>query len=208
MSTIETAAPHRAGLSSGGPLPLGAIGTRASGWWGAWFLMISEASLFAYLFFSYFYFSIQPPANWVPGGPPNFLYPGIQTALVLLGCASAWYAHRSILLNERFFAALGLGATLLLCSAFIAVQFIDWFSKPFSFSLSTYSSEYYLITGTHLAHVVVGWLMLMMTLLWTMLGYFDGVRCIPIAIVKIYWYFVAIVWIGVFFTLTCTPYFF
>ncbi len=36
-------------------LPMGAIGASASGWWGACFLMISEAFLFAYLFFSYFY---------------------------------------------------------------------------------------------------------------------------------------------------------
>ncbi|MFO1533596.1 MAG: hypothetical protein ABR562_07900, partial [Thermoplasmatota archaeon] len=42
------------------PLPMGSIGLRSSGFWGMVFLVLSEASLFAYLFFSYFYFSVQP----------------------------------------------------------------------------------------------------------------------------------------------------
>lgn len=207
-ATINTTTPMRDGLYLGAPLPMGSIGTSASGWWGAWILMLSEATLFAYLFFTYFYFSIQPPANWIPGRPPSFLYPGIQTGLALGGCISAWFAHRSIRLGQRLLALIGLGVTILFCSGFIGVQFLDWFSKPFPFSQSTYSSIYFLITGTHLAHVVVGWLMLLMVFLWTALGYFDGVRHVPIAIAAIYWYFIAIIWIAVFFTLTCSPYFF
>jgi heme/copper-type cytochrome/quinol oxidase subunit 3 len=207
MSTTRTA-DLRESLHPGGSLPMGSIGTRASGWWGVWFLLLSESLLFAYLLFSYYYFSVQPEANWIPGGPPSFLYPAIQTALVLLGCGSVRFAHRSILLNERLLAIVGLLITFLLCSGFIAVQFLDWFDKPFPFSESTYSSIYYLITGTHLAHVVIGWIMLLVVLIWTALGYFDATRGIPITVATIYWYFVAVIWIAIFFTLTCTPYFF
>lgn len=207
-AAIDSTTPMHQGLYRGGTLPMGAIGTSASGWWGAWFLMLSEATLFAYQFFCYYYFSIQPPANWIPGGPPSFIYPGIQTGLVLAGCVSAWYADRSIRLGQRLPAFLGLTLTFLFCSGFVAAQFLDWRDKPFSFSDSTYSSLYYLISGTHLAHVVVGWFMLLMVMLWTAFGYFDAVRFVPITIVKIYWYFIAIIWVCVFFTLTCTPYFF
>jgi heme/copper-type cytochrome/quinol oxidase subunit 3 len=190
------------------PLPMGAIGTSASGWWGLWFVLISEAALFVYILFSYFYFSIQPQANWVPGGPPSFLYPGLQTVVVLAGCASAWLADRSIRIGSPLTALLGLGITFLLCSAFIALQFLDWSDKPFTFALDTYSSEYFLITGVHLAHVAVGWIVLLMVFVWTALGYFDPVRFVPITIAAFYWYFIAAVWLGVFFTLTCTPYLF
>jgi len=189
-------------------LPMGSIGTRASGWWGAWFLIISESSIFAYLFFSYFYFSIQPPANWVPGGPPSFTYSAPQTAVVLVGCLTAWFADRSILLDRVLFALLGLFMTILLGAGFIALQFLDWFSKPFTLSTGTYSSEYFVITGFHLAHVVVGWLMFVMLFIWTALGYFDGIRHVPITIGKLYWYFLAIIWLAVFFVLNGTPYFF
>jgi heme/copper-type cytochrome/quinol oxidase subunit 3 len=204
MSSIETTErpyPVR-------PLPMGAIGASASGWWGAWFLMISESFLFTYLFFSYFYFSIQPPASWVPGGPPSFLWPGLQTGAVLLGCVAVWFARRSISLGSRLGALLGLGIAFLLCSAFIAFQFLDWSDKPFVFSSSTYSSLYYLISGAHLTHVVLGWIMLLMVFVWTALGYFDPVRYVPVTVIALYWYFVAALWIAVFFTLTCTPYFF
>jgi heme/copper-type cytochrome/quinol oxidase subunit 3 len=206
--TLDTRIPMRNGLFEGGPLPMGSIGTSASGWWAVWFLMISETALFVYLFFSYFYFSVQPPANWVPGGPPSFLYPGIQTALVLAGCVSAWFANRSVRLGLQLFAVIGLLVTFLLCSGFIAVQFLDWSDKSFPLWESTYSSEYYVITGAHLAHVVLGWIMLLMVLVWTGLGYFDRIRHAPVAITVVYWYFVAAIWIGVFFTLTCTPYFY
>jgi len=189
-------------------LPMGSIGTRASGWWGAWFLIISESSIFAYLFFSYFYFSFQPPANWVPGGPPSFTYSAPQTAVVLVGCLTAWFADRSILLDRVLFALLGLFMTILLGAGFIALQFLDWFSKPFTLSTGTYSSEYFVITGFHLAHVVVGWLMFVMLFIWTALGYFDGIRHVPITIGKLYWYFLAIIWLAVFFVLNGTPYFF
>lgn len=205
---IHANVPMRNGLFEGGRLPVGAIGTSASGWWAVWFLMISEAALFAYLFFSYFYFSVQPPANWVPGGPPSFLYPGIQTALALAGCVSVWFAHRSIRFGQQLLAIFALLVTFLLCSGFIAIQFLDWQDKSFPLSESTYSSLYYLITGAHLAHVVLGWIMLLMVLVWAALGYFDRVRHVPIAVTAVYWYFVAAIWIGVFFTLTCTPYFY
>lgn len=206
---MTTADPMERGepLYGGGSLPAGSIGMSASGWWGVWFLMISEAFLFAYQLFTYFYFSVQPNANWVPGGKPSFLYPAIQTVLVLAGCATAWFAHRSMQRNEFLLSVAGLGATLLLCSGFIAVQFLDWFDKKFEFYSSTYSSIYFLITGTHMAHVVLGWIILLMVLIWTALGYFDAIRCVPIRIAKIYWYFVAVIWLAIFFTLTCTPYF-
>ncbi len=195
-------------LNPARPLPMGTIGTSASGWWGLWFLIISEAAIFAYLFFSYFYFSIQPPANWIPGGPPTFLYAGPQTGVVLVGCVTAWFAERSIRLNQVLLCLVGLALTLILGAGFIALQFLSWFDKPFSFNSSTYSSEYFVITGFHLAHFVVGWLMFLVLFLWTALGYFDSVRHVPITIGKVYWYFLAVIWMGVFFVINCTPYFF
>ncbi|HEU5018660.1 MAG TPA: cytochrome c oxidase subunit 3 [Pseudolabrys sp.] len=189
-------------------LPVGSIGARASGWWGLWFLLLSEASIFAYLFFSYFYFSIQPPADWIPGASPDFSYSAPQSVIILVGCVTAWFAHRSIAGDRVALALVGLGLTLLLCSGFIALQFIDWYSKPFGLSSSTYSSEYFVITGFHLAHIVVGWFMFAMLFIWTALGYFDSVRHLPITIGKVYWYFLAVIWLAIFFVLYGTPFFF
>ena len=189
-------------------LPMGSIGTSASGWWGAWFLIISDSMIFAYLFFAYFWYSIQPDAHWVPGGPPSFTYSAPQCVVVLLGCGSAWYAHRSINRNKRSATLLGLGVTVILGAIFIALQFVDWSSKPFGFASSTYSSIYFVITGTHLAHFAVGFLIFVMVLIWTMLGYFDRTRHVPIAVASLYWYFLAATWLSVFFVINVTPYFY
>jgi len=189
-------------------LPMGSIGTSASGWWGAWFIIISDATIFGYLFFAYFWYSVQPAANWVPGGPPSFLYSAPQTALVLVGCGSAWFAHRSINRNELLPTILGLTLTIVLGACFIALQALSWASKSFGLSSSTYGSIYFVITGTHLVHFVIGWIMFLMLLLWTLMGYFDRIRHVPIIVGKLYWYFLAVTWISVFFVINCTPYFF
>jgi cytochrome c oxidase subunit 3 len=189
-------------------LPMGSIGTSASGWWGAWFLIISDSMIFAYLFFAYFWYSIQPDAHWVPGGPPSFRYSAPETVVVLVGCGSAWFAHRSIIRNELMAALAGLGATVILGAGFIALQFLDWFSKPFGFASSTYSSSYFVITGTHLAHFVIGLVMFIVLFVWTSLGYFDPFRHVPIAVGMLYWYFLAAAWLAVFFVINVTPYFY
>jgi cytochrome c oxidase subunit 3 len=188
-------------------LPMGSIGTSASGWWGAWFLILSDAMIFAYLFFAYFWYTIQPNTRWVPQ-PPDFTYSAPQCALVLIGCGSAWFAHRSIERNERQAGLIGLGITVLVGAGFIALQFLDWFSKPFGLASSTYSSTYFVITGTHLAHFVVGFVMFVMLLVWTALGYFDGIRHVPIAVGKLYWYFLAATYLSLFFVVYGTPYFY
>ena len=50
-------------------LPVGAAGTRSTGWWAMMFVILTEGSLFAYLLFSYYYFAVQPQQDWPPGGP-------------------------------------------------------------------------------------------------------------------------------------------
>jgi cytochrome c oxidase subunit III len=189
-------------------LPEGSIGSRASGWWGAWFIIISDSFLFVYLFFAYFWYSVQPSAQWIPAPLPSFVYSGPQTGIVLLGCISAWCAHRAINRNAIAVTVLGLAVTVALGAAFIVLQFVGWQSKSFGFNTSTYSSIYYVITGMHLAHFVIGWIMFVLLLLWTLLGYFDAARHVPITIGKLYWYWLAVVWLAVFFVIEVTPYFF
>jgi heme/copper-type cytochrome/quinol oxidase subunit 3 len=186
------------------PLPVGSIGYLSTGWAAAIFLLISEASIFAYLFFTYFYFSVQPNYEWAPG-PPSFTFAAPQTAVVLIGAATSWWADRSASRGEMARVMIALAITIVLGAAFIALQFADWFSKPFTLASSPYSSNYFVVSGFHLAHFVVGLLMFLVLLLWTWLGYFDSVRHLPITIGALYWYFLTVIWLAVFFVLYCTP---
>ena len=189
------------------PLDVGSVGLRASGYWGVVFIALSEASLFCYLLFSYFYFAVQPHGGpWPPGGPPTFLYAAPQTALMLIGCATSWWAHRGARLGVMGTALIGLGLSLLCSVIFIALQFADWYDKPFALATDPYSSLYFTITGLHLAHIVLGTLIFAVVIVWTALGYFGAFRHTPIAVAVFYWYFLAAVWLAIFFTLNITPY--
>jgi cytochrome c oxidase subunit III len=187
-------------------LPVGAVGYRASGWWGACFLLLSEASIFAYLFFAYFYYSVQPQAEWVPGHHVSLAYVGPQLAVMVLGSLAAWWSSRAALRGERPQLLAAVAILALLSAAYIALCFADWFSKPFGFADSPYTSIYFTISGFHLAHVVVGFVMFLLLFVWTLLGYFDAVRHVPITIGALYWYFLAIIYAAVFFVLDITPY--
>jgi cytochrome c oxidase subunit III len=189
------------------PLPVGSVGPRASGAWAIIFIGMSEASLFAYLFFSYYYFAIQPHSGpWPPGGPPSFLYAAPQTAAMLLGSVAAWWAQTGVARAARGALLLGLAATLVMSLAFLALQFADWFDKPFSIATDSYASLYFIITGVHLTHVVVGVVIVAAVLVWSALGYFGPVRHAPVTVAAIYWYFVTGIWLALFFTLYVTPY--
>jgi heme/copper-type cytochrome/quinol oxidase subunit 3 len=186
---------------------MGSIGVRASGFWGLVFLALSEASLFAYLLFSYYYFAVQPhPGPWPPSGPPEIAYAAGQTLAALLGCATGWWANRSAASGARRALLLGLGLSFLLALAFVALQVLDWHSKPFTLATNPYSSLYFTIGAVHLAHAVAGVVMIAAVMSWSALGYFGPVRHVPVTIAAVYWYFVTVMWLPIFFTLYLSPY--
>jgi heme/copper-type cytochrome/quinol oxidase subunit 3 len=186
---------------------MGSIGLRASGFWGLVFLALSEASIFAYLLFSYYYFAVQPhPGPWPPGGPPEITYAAGQTVAALLACAAAGWADRSALFARRGGVLLGLALSLFLSLCFVALQVLDWHAKPFTLATDPYSSLYFLIGGVHLAHAVLGVVMIATVLLWSLLGYFGPDRHVPVTVAAVYWYFITIVWLAIFFALDLSPY--
>jgi heme/copper-type cytochrome/quinol oxidase subunit 3 len=188
-------------------LPMGSAGARSSGFWGVVFLILSETSIFAYLFFSYFYFSIQPhPGPWPPSGPPDVTWAVLQTAAALAGCVTMWWADRAARRPAPAGTLIGLACSLVLSLAFIAFQLLDWHAKPFGLATDPYSSLYFTIGGVHLAHAIVGAVIIAAVLLWSLLGYFGPARHVPITVAAAYWYFVAVVWLGVLFTLYISPY--
>ena len=100
----------------------------------------------------------------------------------------------------------GLAVGLVLGGVFVGIQVIEWSHKTFTFVEPTYGSLYFTITGFHMAHVVVGLIVLAALLAWSLLGYFNGPRHAAISIGAIYWHFVDAVWLTIFFTFYVLPY--
>jgi cytochrome c oxidase subunit III len=188
-------------------LPVGAMDTRASGWWAMIFTVFTEASLFVYLLFSYYYLAAQPhaPGTFPEGGPPPLGIAAINTAILLISSAAVGWAQLGIERNNKWRLVAGLGTGALLGMIFLVIQWFEWGDRPFGLSSTPYSSLYFVITGFHMAHVAVGVLMLLALTWWSKLGYFNNRRFAHIHIGALYWHFVDAVWIAVFFTFYITP---
>jgi heme/copper-type cytochrome/quinol oxidase subunit 3 len=187
-------------------LPIGSFGRRASGWFGVWCLIATEAALFAYLIFSYFYFASQAVEQWPPGGVPALELAAPNTIILLLSSVALIWAERTGARRAARGRLLGgIALALILGCIFAGVQIIEWRSKPFSPTSGPYGSIYFTLTGFHLAHVVAGLVMLSVLLVWAALGYFNRERHAPLTIGAIYWHFVDAVWLLVFATFYVSP---
>ena len=188
------------------PLPVGGVGHKGVGWSGMLCLIASEASIFAYLLFSYFYFATQNDRSWMPVAHPSLKLALPNTIVLLLSSVAVWCGERGAKQGRSLQRFLGFAMGILLGVIFVCVQLLEWRSKTFSLSSGLYGSIYFVTTGFHMAHVVVGLLMLLAVLGWSLLGYFNSRRNAAVLIVAIYWHFVDAVWLTVFCTFYLTPY--
>lgn len=187
-------------------LALGSNKRRASGWWGMLMLIATEGFLFLYLLFSYYVFAVEFGREWLPEKLPSFHLSGPSTAILVLSSVVAWWAERGIHKNSRRQLSLGLFISLAMGVVFVAIQLYEWTKKPFGLDSDSYGSLYFVITGFHLAHVIVGLLILAALFVWSLLGLFDEKREAPVTIGVAYWHFVDVVWLTIFFTFYITPY--
>jgi len=185
--------------------PIGGLGRRSMGWWGLAALIATEGALFAYLLFTYYYLLAQLGPGWFPEHAPSLKLALPNTIVLLASSATIAWAERGIRAGTRGRAIGGLVLTLILGAVFVAVQLIEWKAKPYTMQTGSYGSLYFTITGFHMAHVAAGLIALALVLVWTIAGYLDERRNVPMLIGAAYWHFVDIVWLTVFFTFYLAP---
>jgi cytochrome c oxidase subunit 3 len=187
-------------------LPVGSAGKLSGGWWGVQTLIVTEACLFGYLLFCYFYLAAQTEQSWPPEGLPSLLVPGANTLILLASSACVWVGERGIHHSRAGWGIAGLLAAIVLGACFVGIQLLEWSSKPYGMTTHLYGSLYFTITGFHMAHVIIGLAVLLLLLIWAALGYFDSKRNAAMTIGGAYWHFVDVVWLFVFSTLYLFPY--
>ena len=119
-------------------LPVGAIDTRATGWGAMIFVVFTEAALFAYMLFSYYYIAVQPHApNTLPeGGLPDLTLALPNTVILLLSSGAVAWAQFNIEKNDKRHLVWGLGIAAVLGMIFLIVQYFEWSAKPFALASS------------------------------------------------------------------------
>jgi heme/copper-type cytochrome/quinol oxidase subunit 3 len=187
-------------------LPVGPIRRHGIGWWGAGTLIASEAALFAYLLFSYYYTGATSPPGWVLESSPSLKLALPNTVLLLLSSLVAWWGEQGILKGVRRRALLGFGCAFLMGVAFVFIQTLEWRAKSYGIGTSSYASLYFVTTGFHIGHVIVGLAVLLALFVWTALDYFSPRRRLVVSAGVLYWHFVDAVWLFVFATYYLTPY--
>jgi cytochrome c oxidase subunit 3 len=187
-------------------LPVGGEGRSSLAWWGVLCLIATEAALFAYLLFAYYYTSLQHGKSWSPEPHPSLAMALPNTVVLLLSSVAVWWGEQGLKRGRPRQNLLGLGVGILLGAGFSVVQVFEWKAKTFTLASGAYGSLYFTITGFHMAHVIVGLLTLATILAWSALGYFSPGRRTPVMVVSTYWHFVDAVWLAVFFTFYVTPY--
>lgn len=189
-----------------GELPVGPIGRSGLGWWGVATLVASEAALFSYLLFSYYYVGATAQLDWVLEPRPKLL-PGLPNTLLLVASSFvAWYGEKGVEKGDRRQALIGFGGAFLMGTVFALVQGYEWWNKSFKLGTSSYGSLYFTTTGFHMAHVIVGLMVLAALFGWAAADFFSPRRRISVSAGVLYWRFVDVVWLFVFTTFYLSPY--
>jgi cytochrome c oxidase subunit 3 len=177
--------------------------------YGMTLFISSEVMFFVGFFWAFFHFAIFPEhvlgvANptWPPPGIHTFdpfRIPFLNTMILLLsGCTVTW-AHHALLVNNRKQLILGLGITILLGLSFSTLQAVEYSEAPFHFAGGgIYPSIFFLATGFHGFHVIVGTCFLIVCWLRARGGGFTPTQHFGFEAAAWYWHFVDVVWLFLF----------
>jgi len=187
-------------------LQIGPVRGHGIGWNGMVMLIASEAALFGYLLFSYYFLAVSNPPGWMIESRPSLTLALPNTLLLLASSVAAWWGDDGVRKDRPGQALSGLGLAFVMGLAFAVVQVFEWKAKTFGPDASSYASLYFLTTGFHMAHVVVGLVILASLWLWVGRGFFSPLRSLPVSNGVVYWHFVDAVWLAVFATYYLTPY--
>jgi cytochrome c oxidase subunit 3 len=192
---------NTAGLHS----PVVQLGLR----YGMTLFIASEVMFFVGFFWAYFHFALYPQhvlgtatPSWPPVGVHTFnpfQLPLMNTLLLLLSGTTVTWAHHALIHGNRKHLIMGLGLTILLGMTFTTFQALEYSEAPFKFiGGGVYPSTFFLATGFHGFHVMVGTAFLIVCWFRAKGGAFTPERHFGFEAAAWYWHFVDVVWLFLF----------
>jgi cytochrome c oxidase subunit 3 len=140
-------------------------------------------------------------ADWPPVGVETFdpfHLPLINTLILLLSGTTVTWAHHALQHNDRAGAKLGLVFTVLLGMVFTMLQAYEYSHAAFTFDGTLYGSAFFMATGFHGAHVVIGTIFLAICLIRLLMGGMSAEKHLGFEFAAWYWHFVDVVWLFLF----------
>nr|YP_010982445.1 cytochrome c oxidase subunit III [Cheiloneurus chinensis]WOE90951.1 cytochrome c oxidase subunit III [Cheiloneurus chinensis] len=164
--------------------------------------IISEVFFFFSIFWCYFHMFLSPSVelggNWPPEGLEVFnpySIPLLNTIILLSSGVSVTWSHYSMMLGNKKNSELGLIYTLLLGVIFSLLQLYEYISAEFTFSDSVYGSIFFMSTGFHGMHVLVGTCFLFVNWIRMKNLSFSSSHHLGFEAAIWYWHFVDVVWL-------------
>jgi cytochrome c oxidase subunit III len=169
----------------------------------AWFWAFFDASLFpneaAQVARNEYTGGTWPPASIEVLDP--FHLPLYNTIILLLSGTTVTWAHHALLHDDRKGLIWGLALTVALGVLFSFVQAYEYAVAPFNFSGSLYGATFFMATGFHGFHVLIGTIFLLVCLFRAMAGHFTAKQHFGFEAAAWYWHFVDVVWLFLFFSI-------
>lgn len=181
---------------------------------GVWLFLVTEILLFGGLFCAFAVFRSWYFSSFVEAHHHLDKVMGAVNTLVLIGSSFTMaLAVRASQTSNKKLAALMLQITLLCAMAFLVVKYFEYthkfhdgllpgkffhgegFSSPHP---GMFFAVYFMMTGIHGLHVVIGMGLIMWVLIRTMRGDFSSRYYAPVECVGLYWHLVDLVWIYLF----------
>uniref|UniRef100_A0AAU6PX20 Cytochrome c oxidase subunit 3 n=1 Tax=Ophiothrix scotiosa TaxID=3135525 RepID=A0AAU6PX20_9ECHI len=167
--------------------------------------VISEVMFFFSFFWAFFHSALTATAeigmSWPPTGinPINpWGVPLLNTAILLSSGASLTWSHHALRHNNGNDAWNALIVTILLGIWFTALQAYEYWEAPFSIADSVYGSTFFVATGFHGLHVIIGTTFLSVCFLRLNNAHFSNNHHVGYECAIWYWHFVDVVWIFLF----------
>lgn len=181
------------------------LGVEANMRWGIILFIASEVFFFFSFFWTYLNRGLAPGLEWGFIWPPvglipfnPFGIPLLNTRILLTSGLTVTWAHHSILAGDLESSLVGLRLTIMLGVLFTLAQAYEYTSRSFSIADSAYGRIFFMATGFHGFHVIVGSLILFVCLVRALKGHFSPAHHFGLEAGIWYWHFVDVVWIFLF----------
>lgn len=164
--------------------------------------IVSEVFFFFSFFWGFFHRSLSPTLEVGLSWPPNgiiafnpFIIPLLNTIILLSSGVRVTWAHHAILENEHNSYIYSIFITVILGIYFSFLQAVEYMESIFSIRDRVYGSVFFIATGFHGLHVLIGTTFLIVCLIRGLKGHFRRAHHFGFEAAAWYWHFVDVVWL-------------
>nr|YP_010272386.1 cytochrome c oxidase subunit III [Phlogothamnus polymaculatus]UKE80383.1 cytochrome c oxidase subunit III [Phlogothamnus polymaculatus] len=170
--------------------------------WGMILFITSEVLFFSSFFWAFFHSSLSPTIEigmqWPPSGIKPFnpmSIPMLNTMILLSSGMSITWAHNALINNNYTQTTQSMIITIILGVYFTVLQAIEYYEAPFTMADSVYGSTFFMATGFHGLHVIIGTIFILISAARIIKLHLSSYHHVGFEASAWYWHFVDVVWL-------------